>query len=152
MKKLIQLNYPLDMPSLLKDAEIARISATGYTDSRYPDFLANAWKKSIYSSSTIEQMMKDFDIVGKPRFYFQEPYYMVPRHTDNGTTCSFNFVLSDEPVPISFDDEDIIYSQALLNTTLPHAVRNGPHERILLKISIFDKSFEEVAKTLKYVL
>jgi len=152
MKKIIHLNYPLDRAALLKDAEVARLSSSGYTDSRYPDLLINEWTKSIYTSPTIEKLMKDFDVYGSPRFYFHGPFYTLPMHVDNGTTCSLNFMLSDDPAPISFEDEDIVYHQALLNTTLPHAVCNGSHERILLKISIFDKSFEEVAKTLKYVL
>lgn len=152
MKKLIKLNYPIDKVTLLKDAEIARLSAAGHTDSRYPTFLANEWKKSIYSSPTIEQMMKDLNVIGSPRFYFQEPFYMVPRHTDNGTTCSFNFILTEDPAPIIFDDGEIVYSQALLNTTIPHSVVNGPEERILLKISIFDTPFDVVAAKLQYLL
>ena len=121
---------------------------------RSPNFHRTEWKIQKYTSPLIEKMMEDFGVLhnGSPRFYFLAPNFTLPRHTDNNTTCSFNFILSDEPAPISFDDEDISYYQGLLNTTVPHSVRNGPKERILLKISIFDKSFEEIAKTLKYVL
>jgi len=152
MKKIIHLNYPLNKEILLKDAEIARLSASGYTDSRHPNLLINEWTKSIYTSPTIEKLMQDFEVIGSPRFYFHRPFYILPMHVDNGTTCSLNFVLTDDPAPISFEDEDIVYHQALLNTTLRHSVANGPNERILLKISIFDSSFEEVAAKLKYLL
>lgn len=154
MKNIIQLNYPLDKVGLLKDAELAREAAVVYTDSRNPHFHKNEWKIKKYTSPLIEKMMEDLNILhnGKPRFYFLAPNFTLPRHVDNNTTCSFNFVLSDDPAPVSFDEEDVLYYQGLLNTTVHHWVRNGPKERILFKISIFDTSFEEMAKTLKYVL
>jgi len=42
----------------------------------------------------------------------------------------------------------------LLNTSIMHGVKNGNKERILLKISIFDRPYEQVAKQIpkEYIL
>lgn len=149
MEPLIHLNYPLKVDLLLMEADEARKIAIPHADSRY-DEQYEEWLKSKWSSPTVQQMMKDFGVCGKPRFYFQAPHYQVAEHTDNGTLCSLNFVLSDDAAPVTIESKDYFYSQCLLNTTIPHSIKNGSSERILLKISIVDKTFEELAKTLPY--
>ena len=94
--------------------------------------------------------MNDFGVVGKPRFYWLEPFAEIPEHIDNGTLCSLNFILSPDPAPIVIEDIEYTYKYVLLNTAVRHSVFNGPTERIMLKISIFDETFEDLAKRIPY--
>ena len=147
---LLVLDYPLDIDRALIEAEHARHRAVSYTDDRLKGYNMNEWQISKYNSPFVQKIMDDFKVDGKPRFYFQEPYFKLPVHVDHKTTCSINFVLSDNAAPVQFDNRLYHYKQALLNTSIPHSVHNGPEERILLKISIFDVSFEELAERIKY--
>jgi len=149
MKNYIRyLDYKVDKKLLLQQANKAKESATGYTDSRYPDMKLSDWKIGHYTSPYIEQIMKDFGVSGKPRFYWMEPFANVPTHIDNGTQCSLNFILTENAAPIKIGPLGIgqmyRYQAALLNTTVPHSVVNNHHERIMLKISIFDETYEEI--------
>jgi hypothetical protein len=87
-----------------------------------------------------------YNIPGKVdgRFYRLKADAVLPWHIDSGTKCSINFLLSGKTAPVVFKTGTYHYKQALLNTTVEHMVRNGPKDRILFKISIFEKSFEDV--------
>lgn len=146
----IKLQYPLDKAILLESARRARDLAKPYTDSRYPGLQMDTWHIGHYTDEHIEKIMNDFEIEGKPRFYWTAPNSVIPEHVDNGTQCSLNFILSEDPAPISFSGENYVYEQVLLNTTIPHSVTNGPIERILLKISIFDETYEQLSARIKY--
>lgn len=148
----VNLNYPLDIDLFLKSAEKARQMSAPYTDSRYPGLVMDTWHIGHYTDEHIEKLMDDFEVKGKPRFYWTAPNSVIPEHVDNGTTCSLNFILSKDPAPITFNGNDYFYSQVLLNTTIPHSVTNGAEERILLKISIFDETFEHLAERIKFKL
>jgi hypothetical protein len=149
---IIHLNYPLDYESIRISAECARKTAISYTDSRYSDLKMNGWTISRYSDSYIDSIMTDFGVQGKPRFYFQDAFLKIPEHVDNETLCSINFIISDNPAPITINGEDHCYKQCLLNTTVPHGVQNGSESRILFKISIFNESFETVANKIPFKL
>jgi hypothetical protein len=149
-KLFVRLNYPLDKAILLESAKRARDVAKPYTDSRYPGLQMDTWHIGHYTDEHIEKIMADFKLEGKPRFYWTAPNSVIPEHVDNGTQCSLNFILSEDPAPISFSGENYIYEQVLLNTTIPHSVTNGPIERILLKISIFDETYEQLSTRIKY--
>lgn len=151
MQPLIHLNYDLDIDRLLKEAEEAKTTAKPYTDDRYPNQKLDEWHIGHYSSPYINQIMFDFGVVGKPRFYWLEPFADIPEHIDNGTTCSLNFILSKDPAPINIEGKDYTYKQVLLDTTRMHGVKNNANERIMLKISIFDEPFENLANRLPYV-
>lgn len=87
----------------------------------------------------------------KPRFYIQEKDFMLPWHVDRGTKCAVNIVLSTQGDPIEFRHtvgEDTYrrkyyYRCALIDTTQEHRVKAISEPRVLFKMSIFDKSFEE---------
>lgn len=80
----------------------------------------------------------------KPRFYRQEANTEVPPHCDIGTKCAINIILSDNYGPIQFTGyEPMTYKCALLDTTKEHSVPPYPEERMLLKFSIFDVTFDE---------
>jgi hypothetical protein len=145
MLPLVHLKYDLDTNKLLEDAKNAKLTSKPYTDTRYPNQQKDDWHIGHYTSDNIQKIMLDFGIEGKPRFYWLEPYATIPEHVDNGTTCSLNFILSKDPAPITIEGVDYTYKQVLLDTTRMHSVTNGNTERVMLKISIFDKSFKEVA-------
>ena len=142
------LDYKFDKELLLLQAEEARKTSSPYTDVRYPELTFDDWHIGHYTSPYIEKIMRDFDIKGKPRFYWLEPYAEIPTHTDNGTRCSLNLVLTEDAAPIQIGHENEMktynYEVALLNTTIPHSVLNNDKQRIMLKISVFDDFFETV--------
>lgn len=150
MEPLIHLDYPLDKALLLEEAIRAKASASAHKDPRYPDMNFDHWLISHHTSEYIQKIMDDFEIKGKPRFFWLEPFAVIPEHTDNGTTCSLNFLLNDDPAAITINGKDYFYTSVLLNTTAPHSVTNNHTERLLFKISLFDESYEELAKRLKY--
>lgn len=150
MSPIILLNYPLDKTLLIREAEIFKELAESYTDPRYPGKELDNWLIYRHSSDYSKKIMDDFEIEGKARFYWLSANTVLPEHVDNNTTCSINFVLSDDAAPVNIQGKDYFYKQALLNTTIPHSVRNGNAERILFKISIFDKSFKDIASRIKY--
>jgi hypothetical protein len=150
MTPLIHLDYPIDTTILLQSAATARLSSKPYTDSRYSDLKLDRWHIGHYSDKIIDKIMQDFEVDGKPRFYWLEPFAEIPEHVDNGTQCSINLILTQDPAPITINSIEFYYKQALLDTTVPHAVFNGPNERIMLKISIFDETYEQFKKRIKY--
>jgi hypothetical protein len=152
MEPILHLNYEIDKNLLLAEAEKIKHQATGYTDSRYPDLKMNDWLVGHHSSEYIEKIMQDFGVTGKPRFYWLQPYAVIPEHVDNGTLCGLNFILTEHASPITFGDKNYYYKSILIDTTKPHSVTNNEHERVMFKISIFDQMFEEVAARIKQYL
>lgn len=150
MEPLIHLNYTVDKETLLKEAIQSKDNAVAYTDSRYPDMRLDDWLINHYNSQNIIKIMNDLEVTGKPRYYYLQPHAHIPEHVDNGTKCSINIILTEHAAPITFGDKDYYYDTILLNTTLPHSVTNNEHERIMLKISIFDESYEDLANRIKY--
>jgi hypothetical protein len=147
---LTHLNYPIDLDRVLESSRNARLDSKPYTDSRYPDLKLDDWHIGRYQDDYISQIMSDFDVDGRPRFYWLNPYAVIPEHTDNGTQCSINLIITNEPAPITINGIDYFYNQALLNTTIPHSVTNGATERVMLKISIFDETYEQLSKRIKF--
>lgn len=152
MNPLTLLDYPLDTVALLQSAVSAHLSAEPYTDSRYPSLRKEDWYIGRYTDDHVDKIMRDFEVNGSPRFYWLEPFATIPQHVDNGTQCSINLILTENAAPITIEGVDYTYQQALLNTTLPHSVTNGDTERIMLKISIFDETYESLSTRIKYKL
>lgn len=150
MEPLIHLDYELNRELLLREATEARKSAVNHADPRYPDMLFEEWQISHFTSEYIQQIINDFGIKGKPRFYWLKPFAVIPEHTDNGTKCSLNFLLTDNPAAITINKKDYYYESILLDTTQPHSVVNNETERLLFKISIFDEDYASVAARIKY--
>jgi hypothetical protein len=83
-----------------------------------------------------------------PRFYYQKKGFKLRLHTDRGTRCSINFVLTEDPDPIYFEnDKQTYYKVGLLNTSELHGVI-ATEDRYLFKISFPDISFEKVKDVL----
>jgi hypothetical protein len=102
-----------------------------------------------------DEIMEELGLIGfvedyRPRFYTLKSNTILEKHVDLGTQCALNFVLSNRAAPVTFEDtENFYYSTALFNTSIPHSVTNGDDDRILFKISIMDKSFEDVRERIK---
>ena len=109
-----------------------------------------SWLVSYYTSEYIENIMKDLNIKGSPRFYFQQPHFHLKPHRDYGTQCAVNFILNGT-TPINIEGKEYVYSQALVNVQKEHSIKTDNEERIMLKFSIKDKSFEEVLNNIKYI-
>lgn len=85
----------------------------------------------------------------KPRFYIQQKNWSLPFHKDRGTLCSINYVLSNTDDKVTFKSFEESYRCALLNVQEEHSVTNLKEDRLLFKVSIFDKTYNEVLKILK---
>ena len=142
---LVHLNYPLDKIRLQSIAKSAYINSAPYSDPRFEGQI-DTWLISRHNDSYINQIMDDLKIKAKPRFYWTEANTSIPEHIDYNTTCSLNFVLSENPAPVTIEGKDYFYTQCVLNTTLLHSVNNNNFERILLKLSVFDVSYDQVLK------
>ena len=81
--------------------------------------------------------------------YKQYANTSVHMHVDPATECSVNIVLSDDYAPVIFEDYgEIHYECALFNTSLNHAVPKYSEERLLLKFSFLDTSYDKVREML----
>jgi len=162
MEPLIHLNYPINKDILLLESDKARETAKPWElaeDKKKNEkswqgihnYTINEWLVSHYTSDYIDNIMKELNIKGKPRFYYLQPNYQLRPHKDYGTQCAVNIILSGS-TPINIEGKDYYYSQALINLQKEHSIKTDNTERIILKFSIPDKSFEEIAKEIKYVV
>ena len=149
MKPLIHLNYTINKDILLFESDKARKSAKPWHHKNEVT-AGPSWLVSYYTSEYIENIMKDLNIKGSPRFYFQQPHFHLKPHRDYGTQCAVNFILNGT-TPINIEGKEYVYSQALVNVQKEHSIRTDNEERIMLKFSIKDKSFEEVLNNIKYI-
>ena len=149
MSNLLHTTYPLDTKLCLALAEKARPLAFPYKLSAQHDWDVPEWLMAEFTSDYIEQIKSDIGLACESRFYFQEKNFYLPEHQDTGTTCSLNFVLSDDPAPVTINGIDYTYTQALMDTSQMHGVKNSASERILLKLSIIDMDFKQASKHLK---
>ena len=118
-----------------------------------------------------------YHINAEGRYYTLPPEYELTPHKDFGTKCAINFILKGSS-PIVFHEalteaaaegnnyrivhqqnsslmnykivHKQAYDQALLNLQELHSVPKSSTGRILLKFSIFDESYEEVLRKIKY--
>ena len=161
---LYDLNYDIDkkycmsvLQKQLKNEEI-------YQDPKHG--VANNWKvvrleQFNYADKIIEDVgLKDFVKDYRSRFYLLEANSYLKTHIDYGTKCSLNFIIDGGQSPVTFEDEmelmpdpnsrfSYLYTSCLFNTSKPHGVSNDGPKRILFKISIFDKEYDEVRVKIK---
>jgi hypothetical protein len=84
----------------------------------------------------------------RPYYYKQEANSEVPTHKDYNTQCSINIILSEIYTPIVFENYgEIKYTCALLNLQEQHSVSACPDTRLLIKFSIFDKTYHEAQQS-----
>ena len=114
-----------------------------------------------YADDIMEELgLLDYVEDYRPRFYLLEEDSWLKTHIDLGTQCSLNFIVSGGQSPVTFEGElekkpnpdsrfSYLYDGALFNTSIAHGVVNDGPPRILFKISIFDKTYEEVRRKIK---
>jgi hypothetical protein len=117
----------------------------------------NHWQQNMQvdkNDKYIKRILEDFELLpnsAMPKFHWLAPNSVLETHVDERTKCSLNFLLSPDLAPVTFDDKHSFnYNQALLNTKAPHGVKNGPHERLLFRISYHDETYEELSNRIKY--
>ena len=104
-----------------------------------------------YTKEINERMCKTLDVQCHPRYYVLKDQFEIPWHTDRGTKCAINMILSTDRDPIWFRKNDVEksyeYSFSLIDVQTEHRVAAVTEARQLFKMSIFDKSYEEVLET-----
>lgn len=109
-------------------------------------------KKNVtgYAADLTEEFRKILGIEIRPRFLIQKKGYTLPFHTDRGTTCAVNFILSTSRDPIRFETDtgysSYQYKQAIVDVSQRHEVTALKEDRYLFKLSIFDLDYNEVIK------
>jgi len=86
----------------------------------------------------------------KPVYTVQRKDTELPMHRDSDVMpASINFLLDDGYAPITFKDYgDIDYKTALVNISKYHMVKPQDKERALLKLCIYNKTFEDCREAL----
>lgn len=151
----IETNFPIEnyKEELLWEYQTLKESATEYLfkneNFQWPShsnyyILSNGIPIAQKVADTFKEM---YDIKCYPRYYILKPGFVLDIHKDDGTQAAFNYLLSDDNDPIIYSIDDveyeILYSKGLLNLQEYHRVPQTSSERILLKLSIYDYSFEE---------
>lgn len=145
--------FSINEDKLFLDIDNNMSRAVPYHDERLHYPLDNWLILRAVQSEYIQKIVDFFEVPASPRFYILEPNTILPEHVDHNTTCSINFVLGDDnPAPVFFGDKKYFYKNAVLNTKQPHGVINDSRERVILKLSIFDLTFEEVCTKVKHNL
>ena len=143
----LNLNYNKD--ELRK--EVNELDFKPFAPEQY--YFRNTWLKArlrehIFMYPHIEDLHKQLPgsiIVA----YKQLANTSVHMHVDPATECSVNIVLTDDYAPVIFEDfGEIKYECALFNTSLNHAVPKYYKERLLLKFSFLNTSYNEIRKML----
>jgi len=147
------IDYVYDKKLLLREAK----EREGYEPFIDPktSTIVDKWliKKNVtgYARMITKEFERMLDVSIKPRFYIQEKGFTLPFHRDRGTTCAINFVLSTSKDPITFqlnyNTFRFKYETAIVDVTQEHMVTASSEDRYLFKLSIFDRSYEEIVET-----
>ena len=147
---LYEIYYDCDKKMLLREC-VDREGYEPYVDPKTGNVLSEWLVKrgvSGYGKMIGQEFEEILDVPIKPRFYILEKNFTLPFHQDRGTTCSINFVLSTSRDPITFrqgyNEFRFQYETAIVDVTQEHMVTASKEDRYLFKLSIFDKSYEEV--------
>ena len=142
---ILVFDFDFDKSALLDFWNQNQDNTQPYSDKRFGRFVMNNWRilKDI-ELEYADAMCKHFDIDAIPKFYVLQANTILFPHTDQDTTCSINFLLSDGAAPVRFGENEYYYKTALLNTTRTHSVDKNPKDRILFKLSIKDEGFDIV--------
>lgn len=74
------------------------------------------------------------------QFLVVEPNKTLPWHEDGKpANCCVNCLLSEENVPIEFEDGTYEYNTALLNIRKKHRVTNGPNIRVMFRVVFYEE-------------
>ena len=120
--------------------------------------------KAIEEAPVLQKIQNEFNekynVLSKGRYIIQPAETNLPTHKDKGTQCALNYVV-EGTAPIIFHEEcerqkefpydwnegkyfkRVNYKKALINVQKFHSVPISDKDRILFKLSIFDKDFFE---------
>jgi hypothetical protein len=85
----------------------------------------------------------------RPRYYYLGAGGSIPPHKDMKTLCAVNHILSDSCAPLIIEKKEYQYKTAVFDTQRMHNVQNsGYGDRVLIKLSFFDLSYEDVVAKL----
>ena len=154
-----ELDIKYDKEALIEDSKVTEFAAfkSGFNNGSWFDE-APTWQQGhVYLAKCKETWrlvdyfkMKLLTNDIRPRFYKQSANSAVPLHADINTKCCVNIILSDNNGPIVFEDiGKVDYKCALLNITKKHEVPAHINERLLLKFSIFDITYEQALDRIK---
>lgn len=151
-ENILIFDYPFDYQRLNEEFQKFQDQMVSYEDHRG---VMDNWR--IIRHITFEyadQLNQLFGINARPRFYTLAANTVLGEHRDAGTQCSINILLdpTELAAPVSFGERQYVYRQCLLNTQNLHSVTNGPHDRRLFKLSVFDQTYEEVCEKVLRVL
>jgi len=150
MEPVTRFEYKVKRFQLLTELDFLKGKLEEYADEKHGS--VSGWQilredecTSILKAER-ERFLNHYDIMcqSRARYYILQPDIALPPHIDYNTTCSINFVLSGDESPVSYESGDYHYTQAVLDTTKMHWVNNSSKPRILFKISIFNRSYDEV--------
>ena len=141
---LFLLDLPIQYATLTKEFHKVKSNIDIYADKR--GGINNNWKivRHVfpYATQIIKNLdLEDYDV--RPRFYMLDKNTTLYPHTDLGTQCAINILLSQNNAPINIEGIDYKYKQALINTQLMHSVSNLDEDRIIFKLSIMNLSFSD---------
>lgn len=144
--EILVFDFDFDQDVLLSTWNQHKNHSQPYKDVRFSRFEMKNWRiVRDLQFDYADFINQYFGIDGSPRFYILEAKTSLMMHVDQDTSCSLNFVLSENPAPVRFGSgKSYFYKTALLNTSLRHAVDKTENDRILFKISIKNESFETV--------
>jgi len=144
---ILKFDFDLNVKHLLEIWSKIKHKQVTYKDKRSNKALSH-WKIIRHYFEYAKELSKIFNVESRPRFYMLNANTVLQQHTDLGTLCSLNFILSDIPAPVIFGDTKVSYKYALLDTTKSHGVVNNDKDRLLFKMSIFNETFDEVKEKL----
>ena len=153
---LHKFDIDVDRDLILNDVNSNRDNFAPFFDPKRQRIISFMHHYHITEGYTYDLFLKVKDKLSltdaRPRFIILDANSTLGIHKDRGTLCSLNFVLTGD-CPITFIDHSELYTNALLNTQVMHAVHNtGDIERVLFKISVFDEEYEQVKKRLLLLL
>lgn len=166
------MNYITNIPFLINKEDYLKdfyknfeTHAVGLTDARMKS--AKSYFKIIKNTQLLNIETKKWsallDADARARYYWLKPNRQLWWHVDAGTKCAINFILNDNNSKILFSETGIdlngpppkkylsfTYNSAILDVTKYHSVpNNSKNSRILFKVSIFDKSYEDIVSKIK---
>ena len=105
------------------------------------------------AQSVAEEFKEIYGIECFPRYYILNKGFILDEHKDAGTQASFNYILSEGNDPLIFcfgnEEIEIEYTKGLLNLQKTHRVPRSNNKRVVLKLSIYDHTYEECKRKMK---
>ena len=144
------MDLPIQYSTLLEEFYKVKDNIDIYTDVR--GGINNHWKIIRHTFPYATDIIKGLDLENydvRPRFYTLDKNTTLSPHTDLGTQCAINILLSQNNAPINIEGIDYSYKQALINTQSVHSVNNLAEDRIIFKLSIMNLSYTEARSVIQ---